>query len=274
MTVYHDSGRTDGTRSAEQLTMSVEAMSTHDWTLVLLAPRSKRPSGKRWRLTQDSGVAVQHVRQGGNLGLLCGPRSGIAVLDPDRAAWADMVEALGQPVHPWVETGSGKLHYYVTWQSGLPAKLTWGGAAIGEIQRGPGLQQVVLPPSEHPGTGRMYRWLVSPAVSPLQPLPPSWVEHLTLQTNLHRVTGTPGYVNAAAFSDRLAKALSQPGARFRKHSGQVKFQCAACRAEGRDRHADNGVYFLNSGRWGCAVGGRRHWRRLAEVLGVLPERSA
>jgi hypothetical protein len=98
------------------------------------------------------------------------------------------------------------------------------------------------------------------------------VQHLTLQGNLRRVTRAPGYVNAAAFEGRLARALAQPGARFRRHS--VKFQCPECVAEGHDRHADNAVYFVDTGRWGCAVGGRLHWRRIGELLGALTGRPA
>jgi len=105
------------------------------------------------------------------------------------------------------------------------------------------------------------------------PLPAAWVQHLTLQTNLRRVTRARGYVNAAAFEGRLVRALAQPGARFRRHSGQIKFQCPGCAAEGHDRHRDNGAYFVNSGRWGCALA-RSHWRPIGELLGALIRRVA
>jgi Bifunctional DNA primase/polymerase, N-terminal len=62
-------------------------------------------------------------------------------------------------VPPWVLTGSGRLHYYVAWESDLPARIIWQGEILGEIQRGPGQQQVVLPPSVHPETGDPYRWI-------------------------------------------------------------------------------------------------------------------
>jgi hypothetical protein len=148
--------------------------------VVLLEPREKRPPyGRRWQITDDRCVVAHHLRDQGNLGLVAGERNGLAILDPDELlCWADMIDTLGQPCAPWVETGSGKLHYYIAWEPGLPAKLTWHGVIIGEIQRGPGLQQAVVPPSVHPKTGRAYRWLVDPVTEPLPELPGEWRAYL------------------------------------------------------------------------------------------------
>jgi Bifunctional DNA primase/polymerase, N-terminal len=91
--------------------------------VVLLAPREKKPPlGRRWQITSERDVAERHLRSGGNLGLVAGERNGLAILDPDELlCWADMIDTLGQPCLPWVETGSGKLHYYIAWEPGLPA---------------------------------------------------------------------------------------------------------------------------------------------------------
>ena len=75
-----------------------------------------------------------------------------------------MIDTLGQPALPWMVTGRGRLHDPVVWEPNLPAKLEWKGEVIGEIQRGPGQQQVVLPPSEHPDTGLRYRWITPAGV--------------------------------------------------------------------------------------------------------------
>ena len=150
------------------------------WQVVLLAPREKKPPlGRRWQVTNDPRVAGRHLRADGNLGIVAGQPNGLAVLDPDELlCWADMIDTLGQPCAPWVETGRGRLHYYVAWELDLPAKLTWQAIIIGEIQRGPGQQQAVIPPSVHPNTGRPYRWLVDPAAEPLPELPGLWRAYL------------------------------------------------------------------------------------------------
>jgi Bifunctional DNA primase/polymerase, N-terminal len=148
--------------------------------VVLLAPREKKPpAGRRWQVTHDRRVAERHLRGAGNLGLVAGEQNRLAILDPDELlCWADMIDSLGQPCAPWVETGRGRLHYYIAWEPGLPAKLVWHGVIIGEIQRGPGLQQAVIPPSTHPDTGRPYRWLVDPVTEPLPELPGEWRAYL------------------------------------------------------------------------------------------------
>jgi hypothetical protein len=145
-----------------------------------------------WQITKDPDEVASWFRVGANVGLVCHERTGVAVLDPDCIEWADMIDELGPPCLPWVITGSGKLHYYVQWTPDLPAKLIWQGAIIGEIQRGPGLQQVVLPGSIHPGTGRPYRWIteslgdlvepIAPVRDPLPHLPGLWLAYLTAFT--------------------------------------------------------------------------------------------
>ncbi len=166
---------------------TLAAMQAHRWKIVRL--RGKKPVGAEWQITENPSEVARWVAGGDNIGLVCHERTGVAVLDPDALLpWADMIDALGQPCTPWVLTGSGRLHYYVAWTDCLPAKLTWRGEIIGEIQRGPGLQQVVLPPSRHPDTGRAYRWIteslgdlvvpVDPARDPLPELPGLWLAYL------------------------------------------------------------------------------------------------
>jgi hypothetical protein len=76
----------------------------------------------------------------------------------------------------------------VAWEADLPAKLAWDDRTIGEIQRGPGQQQVVIPPSRHPDTGLRYRWVtehlgilcepIDPVGDPLPELPGLWRAYL------------------------------------------------------------------------------------------------
>lgn len=169
--------------------LTLEAIRARGWRVVLLGPRAKRPHTKTWEITADTDRADAHLEAGGNLGLITDENTGVAVLDPDDLpGWADMVDTLGQPGPPWVITGSGRLHYYIQWTDCLPAKLTWRGKIIGEIQRGPGLQQVVMPPSIHPRTGLAYRWIterlgflcapINPVIDPLPSLPGLWLAYL------------------------------------------------------------------------------------------------
>jgi hypothetical protein len=259
--------------ASADLELTLAAMDLHDWNIVLLEGRLKRPPlGAPWHVTGDSDIAEAHAIKGGNLGLVCGalPGSGVAVLDfddPDAAlAMAQKLGAL--PVA--VVTGSGKAHVYIAHEPGLPAKLRWQGAIVGELQRGP-MQQVVLPGSVHPDTGALYRWAVNPLEWAPPTLPVAWRRHLSSDDRPRNPSETvsEGFDGALpSASELLSRALSLPGGK-RRTTG-VKFQCPACRAEGHDKHQDNARVDLE-GKWGCAYapGDRGHRRAIGEALGVV-----
>ena len=173
---------------------TLEAVRRRGWEIVKLQGKTKKPVGLHWETTTDPDLVGAWLTAGHNIGLICHQRTGVAVLDPDQIEWADMIDTLGQPCLPWVLTGSGNLHYYIAWTDDLPAKLTWQGQSIGEIQRGPGQQQVVLPPSVHPKTFRPYRWItegllpttlcdpIDPVLDPLPVLPGDWIAYLSAIT--------------------------------------------------------------------------------------------
>ncbi|MGH7393759.1 MAG: bifunctional DNA primase/polymerase [Candidatus Rokuibacteriota bacterium] len=173
--------------------LTVAAVRAKGWECVRLAPRSKKPDGPRWQITKDADLVAEWFARGANVGLVCHQRTGVAVLDPDDLLpWADMIDHFGQPAPPWVITGSGKLHYYIAWESDLPPKIHWPDhEVVGEIQRGPGMQQVVLPGSVHP-SGGTYRWIreetaglcvpINPVTDPLPRLPGLWIAYLTAWT--------------------------------------------------------------------------------------------
>jgi hypothetical protein len=176
-----------GMTDAELTTGAVRAKG---WEVVRL--RGKKPTGGHWQTTRDADEVARWLAAGANIGLVCHERTGVAVLDADEMLdWADMIDTLGQPCLPWVITGRDRLHYYVRWAGDLPAKLVWGGKVIGEIQRGPGQQQIVLPPSRHPDTGEAYRWVterlpflcepINPAEDALPELPGVWRAYLRAQ---------------------------------------------------------------------------------------------
>ena len=118
--------------------------------------------------------------------MIANETSGVAILDPDELLlWADMVDCLESPGAPLVETGRGRLHYWAAWVPGLPAKLSWRGVVIGEIQRGPGLQHCCIPPTIHPDTGKPYRWIADPLTTPLLTLPGIWLAYLRAEAHAH-----------------------------------------------------------------------------------------
>jgi hypothetical protein len=170
--------------------LTVAAVRAKGWEVVKLKRKDKTPTGKHWETTTDADQVAAWIATGFNIGLVCHERTGVAVLDPDRVEWADLVDLLEHPLQAWVLTGRGRLHYYVRWEPHLPAKLDWNGQIIGEIQRGPGQQQVVLPPSVHPDTGLRYRWItaallptllcepIDPVGDPLPRLPALWLGYL------------------------------------------------------------------------------------------------
>jgi len=156
------------------LAVTLEAIRIHGWHIVLLQPRSKKPIGKTWVIVTDPAEITAHVETGGGIGLVCGEASGVVVIDPDREdEWGKLCDMLeGPPAPAWVQTGSGRKHFYLAWEAHLPAKLFYGPVVVGEVQRGPGLQHVCMPPTIHP-SGAPYRWLVDPREA-IPELPALW----------------------------------------------------------------------------------------------------
>ncbi len=238
------------------LDRTLRAISTQGWTVVLLAPRSKKPAGSAWQMTKNLSEVRRHLGEGGNLGLVCGSVSGVVVLDFDDLTLARlMFDELG-PLPITVVTGSGKWHSYINWQPNLPAKIHWQGKLVGEVQRGP-MQQVVMPPSIHPN-GQPYAWNLR--ISGVAALPEAWVQHLleedvVLPDWLKPYTDLPRHIleeeewEGPPPEELLRRAMEQPGAKHRSYG--VKFQCPGCRAEGHDKHKDNALVG-SDGRWGCA----------------------
>jgi hypothetical protein len=158
---------------------TIAAVLKHGWKLVLLGPRSKRPIGASWNVTDDPQVIRDHK---GNIGLTTG-QSGTAALDfDDLDAMNALFNELG-PLPIWVETGSHKFHCYALNDPDLPAKIRFNSRIVGEVQRG-NLQQVVMPgDSIHPNTGDQYTWLLDPVNTELLPLPDNWKQYLIEANN-------------------------------------------------------------------------------------------
>lgn len=244
--------------------LTIAAMQLHKWSLVLL--HGKQPAcvkGQSWPITTDPRTVAQHTQ---NIGLVCGEISGVAVLDFDDSTAEEALFTRLGPLVRHVRTGSGKFHCYIAYEPNLPAKLRYQESIIGELQRGPGLQQVVMPDSIHPDTQQPYTWLVDPR-DPLPTLPEPWRRYL-LDVPTHEPTTADW--NGPSAEELLRLAMKQPGARRR--STGVKFQCPQCAAGGWDIPEDNAQVFLD-GRWGCAYAPKdaAHRRAIGVALGVITD---
>ena len=140
----------------------------------------KKPKIKKWtsRTMKD---ARKGFKEGDNVGIRTGKCCRIIVLDIDKAQgglryWKRLIKKYGDILTPCVRTGSGGLHYYFIYQTGLKSTsrvLQENGEPVGiDIKTDGG--QVVYPGSIHPDTGEEYVWIRSIADTPLQPIP-SWL---------------------------------------------------------------------------------------------------
>lgn len=254
--------------------LTLEAMRKHAWRLVLLARGQKRPAGDTWRITSDPAAVRAHLASGCGVGIVTG-ESCVVVMDfDDMKAHDQMVAKLG-PVTPWVTSPSGGIHCYFNAADGLPAKITWNGATVGEVQRGE-RQHVCMPPSPYAGKpskgippGGTYVWLTDPR-GDLPALPAAWAEYL-LEAPAHI---QPGDARGHEYDSSdwrgdpvevlMKRALKQPGARLRKKG--VHFQCAGCAKAGRDRSMDNAIVFIPSGKFTCTTDREAHRGDIARQL--------
>lgn len=138
---------------------------------------AKHPRISKWQHQASADEAV--VRRwwttwpAANLGIACGPESGLWVLDLDGPEGFDVLAGLCAengdiPPTPVAQTGSGGWHYYFAWPTdgGLSPKTQskLHGQPI-DVRAGDGSAgQVVAPPSRN--ANGVYRWLIAPEVAP------------------------------------------------------------------------------------------------------------
>jgi len=249
----------------------IQFLRTQKLKAILLAPKLKRPPERQFPTTADLSEILEHLDQGGNIGILGGP---IAILDfDDMSLLTEMYMKLG-PLQLTVLSARGGRHCYVRTQ-GLPARIKWKSQLVGEIQRGE-KQYVVAPPSIF--DDKPYKWLQEDPERPIPELPERWRQYLLEEMTPEVPEEFRKFIGEGMPQESwqgpdaetlIRRALDQPGAVRRQHG--VKFQCPGCAAEGHDRHRDNATVF-NDGRWGCAYD-PNHKRQIAQVIAdpsVLP----
>jgi hypothetical protein len=174
-----------------ELLVEASRLVVRDVNVVPLLPRDKRPAEpwERWQTERqwdaipdldefDRWLRERWIDADHNLGAVCGPVSGILVVDADSPAACDELLSFvdDETPPPMVQTAHG---FHAWWEYPI-------GATIGNRARVGGLEldirgaggYVVAPPSVHP-TGFVYRWLGSPfELWPPPPIPEPLLELL------------------------------------------------------------------------------------------------
>ena len=148
----------------------------------------KHPVPPNWQHTIASAVSVDSAwapRFGERgIGLACGERAGMWVLDVDPGhggakALGELQAEYGQlPDSLRVITGGAGMHVYFAWPDDGLALTNANGLPAGLDVRGDG-GYVVLPPSLH-ASGRRYEWAIPPKAGKLEPAP-GWLLELVRQ---------------------------------------------------------------------------------------------
>ena len=158
------------------------------WRVVPIKAGAKSPALDDWvnQATTDVELIAQWWARWPDhgVGIVCGPESGIFVLDVDPAHGGDETLALLESAYgslpETVEalTGGGGRHLFFSWPEGQRVTTSAGRLGPGLDVRAAG-GQVVAPPSVHPVTGRRYEWEVNhlPGEQPIAPAP-AWLLEL------------------------------------------------------------------------------------------------
>jgi hypothetical protein len=201
----------------------------HGWRVFPVVARKKLPQIKRWPelATVDLVQVERWWREwpDANIGLACGPASGLYVVDVDQhgidgeASLADLERKLG-PLPPTVEqrTGSGGRQLFFAWPGDRDLRNKAGRPARGrseEFQLPEGVDTrgeggfVVVPPSVHP-CGDIYRWTSGPHQADPAHLPEPWIRALERRRFTVTVPITPfRVVTDPTAIDRLAEHVAR-----------------------------------------------------------------
>jgi replicative DNA helicase len=192
------------------------------WQVFPCLPRDKKPL-VRWA---DMATTETNMLMGwwdttpnANIGIACGKRSGIIVLDVDAGhdgyeSLADLIAEHGKlPETPVCKTGSGGEHIFFK-HPGIEIRNSAGKLGKGLDLRGDG-GYVVASPSIHPN-GNRYEWVVRPSQTPLADMPEWMIDALRETSPVQPVeyTSTEGKIISGGRNDslfRMAGALRRKG---------------------------------------------------------------
>jgi len=158
--------------------INVKQYSALGWQCFILPPRQKVPTVK-WTsvATSEENMLMGWFdnQPSANIGIACGPRSGIVVVDVDAAhegyeSMAELIEKHGAlPTTPIALTGGGGEHLFFKYPAGIEIHNSAGKIGKGIDVRGAG-GFVVGAGSIHPN-GNPYQWILDPTETPLADMP-------------------------------------------------------------------------------------------------------
>jgi bifunctional DNA primase/polymerase-like protein/DnaB helicase-like protein/primase-like protein len=197
------------------------AYSKLGWQSFQCKPRDKTPLHK-WAdvatLEENMLLGWWEVNPAANIGIACGKRSGIIVLDVDAdhggyESLTVLQDTYGRlPETPVSRTGSGGEHI-IFQHPGIEIRNSAGKLGPGLDIRGDG-GYIVAPPSIHPN-GQRYEWVVRPSAVPLAPMP-EWLIELLQERQAAAPSPAPvdGMIVAGGRNDalfRLASSMRNKG---------------------------------------------------------------
>ena len=159
----------------------------HGWRVFPCKPGCKEPAIKAWqRLATANELQIAswwNARPDSNVGLACGPESGVWALDVDQhdedgeASLRHVLAMLGAlPTTIEQRTGSGGRQLLFAYPHGRDCRNSTGKLGPGLDVRGTG-GFIVLPPSLHP-CGVPYAWVTGPHIRILATLPARWIQRV------------------------------------------------------------------------------------------------
>jgi len=187
-----------------------KAYSGKGWQSFPCVPNDKKPL-VRWAdvATTEENMLVGwwDTTPNANIGIACGKRSGIVVLDvdADHGGYDSLTELILQygrlPDTPISKTGSGGEHIFFK-HPGVEIRNSAGKLGKGLDIRGDG-GYVVAPPSRHPN-GKYYEWIVKPSQFALAEMP-EWMIELLQEKNEIKDLPTTGEFVSGERNNALTK---------------------------------------------------------------------
>ena len=193
------------------------------WPIIPL--RGKAPAVRGWQqwVADEANVLLWFGRRGANIGLRPAD-AGYTVVDTDTAE-ADAWVRSHLPETPMtVCTGSGSTHRYYAAppRKEIRNRQGWNGIPGLDVRGSPG--PVVLPPSIHPETGRLYLWVGENRLPEGLPrFSPAWVYRRTRRRVQDMMEAVPGdrVRRARAYIAKIEGAVSGQGG----HNATFRVAC-------------------------------------------------